>query len=90
MTTKLKPVTLQIDKLSNRDRYIGESTGTSVEGGALNANYRDVDALVVVSNYLGELGYKYQKDWSWETVGLDEVELLVKDKKIIPLLKLFQ
>ena len=90
MTTKLKPVTLQIDKLSNRDRYIGESTGTSVEGGALNANYRDVDALVVVSTYPGELGYKYQKDWYWETVGLDEVELLVKDKKIIPLLKLFQ
>ena len=64
-------LTLDIDKLSQRDRYIGESTGTSVEGGALNANYRDVDSIAVVSNKLGELGYKINKDWFWEDVILD-------------------
>ena len=30
-------VTLDIDKISKRDEYIGQSTGTSVEGGAPTA-----------------------------------------------------
>ena len=82
-------LTLDIDKLSKRDRYIGESTETSVEGGALNANYRDVDSVAVISNKLGELGYKINKDWFWEDVGCDELHLKFKDKKIRSLLKLY-
>jgi hypothetical protein len=49
-------VTLDVDKISKRDEYIGQSTGTSVEGGALNANYREVDAVARVANYMGMLG----------------------------------
>lgn len=82
-------LTLDIDKLSKRDRYIGESTGTSVEGGALNANYRDADSIAVVSNKLGELGYRINRDWIWEDVGCDELHLRFKDKKIRSLLKLY-
>jgi hypothetical protein len=90
MSDKFKyEVTLDIDKISKRDRYIGESTGTSVEGGALNANYRDVDSIAVISNKLGELGYKISKDWVWEDVGCDELHLKFKDKKIQSLLKLY-
>ena len=75
MDNKFKyELTLDIDKLSQRDRYIGESTGTSVEGGALNANYRDADSIAVVSNKLGELGYRINKDWFWEDVGCDASE----------------
>ena len=48
-------ITLDIDKISKRDEYIGQSTGTSVEGGALNANYREVDAVARVANYMGML-----------------------------------
>ena len=90
MHSKFKyDLTLDIDKLSKRDRYIGETTGISVEGGALNANYRDVDSIAVISNKLGELGYKINKDWSWEDVGCDELHLKFKDKKIKTLLKLY-
>ena len=76
-------VTLDIDKISKRDEYIGQSTGTSVEGGALNANYREVDAVARVANYMGMLGYKYEKDWHWEDAGCDEVCFSFKDPKLV-------
>ena len=58
-------VTLDVDKISKRDHYIGESTGTSVEGGALNANYRTVEAVAKVSALLGMAGYRYDSDFVW-------------------------
>tara|TARA_Y100000588_G_scaffold48705_1_gene45860 strand:- start:3020 stop:3280 length:261 start_codon:yes stop_codon:yes gene_type:complete len=81
-------VTLDIDKISKRDEYIGQSTGTSVEGGALNANYREVDAVARVANFMGMVGYKYEKDWHWEDAGCDELILKVKDEEIATQLKL--
>ena len=81
-------LTLDIDKLSKRDRYIGESTGTSVEGGARTQLQRCGSRWVVISNKLGELGYKINKDWFWEDVGCDELHVS-KDKKIRSLLKLY-
>ena len=81
-------VTLDVDKISKRDEYIGQSTRTSVEGGALNANYREVDAVAHISNQLGKLGYVYDKDWYWENVGCDELTISFKDKKIPTILKL--
>ena len=41
-------ITLDVDKLSKRDEYLGQSQNTSVEGGACNANYREM--LVVAQN----------------------------------------
>ena len=87
--TKFKnTLTLDVDKLSKRDEYLGQSQNTSVEGGALNANYREVDAVAQVSNQLGKLGYVYNKDWYWENVGCDELTISFKDKKIPTILKL--
>ena len=81
--TKFKnTLTLDVDKLSKRDEYLGQSQNTSVEGGALNANYREVDAVAQVSNQLGKLGYVYNQDWYWESVGCDELTISFKDKKI--------
>jgi hypothetical protein len=54
-----------IDKITTRDEYIGQSTGTSVEGGALNANYRTVEAVAKVSALLGMAGYRYDSDFVW-------------------------
>ena len=81
-------VTLDIDTISKRDHYIGESQGTSIEGGALNANYRDVDAVARVANFLGTIGYTYDKDWYWENAGCDELVIKVKDKRVAAQLKL--
>jgi hypothetical protein len=80
---------LDTDKLSQRDHYIGESSGTSIEGGALNANYREVDAVAHLSNKLGQMGYIYGKDWYWEDSGCDELTITYNDKKIPTILKLY-
>jgi hypothetical protein len=48
-----------------------------------------VDSVAVISNKLGELGYKINKDWFWEDIGCDELHLKFKDKKIKSLLKLY-
>ena len=54
-----------IDKVTKRDRYIGETSGNTVEGGALNANYRTVEAIAKVSALLGMAGYRYDTDFVW-------------------------
>ena len=79
---------LDIDNNYKRDEYIGQSTVTSVEGVALNANYREVDSVARVANYMGMVGYKYEKDWHWEDAGSDELILKVKDEAIATQLKL--
>ena len=42
-----------INSITVRDRWIGETSGKSVEGGALNANYRTVEAVAMICNHLG-------------------------------------
>ena len=84
-------VTLDIDKISKRDEYIGQSTGTSVEGGALNANYRTVEAVAKVSAILGRSGYEYGKDFVWTDHSYDNdmeetVVFKFNDEKIKTLL----
>ena len=61
-----------IDKVSNRDRYIGETSGDTVEGGALNANYRTVEAVAKVSAILGRSGYEYGQDFVWESFDISK------------------
>jgi len=67
--------------VTKRDQYIGQSSGTTVEGGALNANYRDVEALAIVANRLGQYSLEYGKDFHFNTCGCDEIVLLFKDNK---------
>lgn len=46
-----------------------------VEGGALNANFQDVEATVIVADSLASHGWRYQKDWYFKTCGLSQVVL---------------
>jgi hypothetical protein len=77
-----------IDKVSNRDRYIGETSGDT---GALNANYRTVEAVAKVSAILGRSGYEYGKDFIWTDHSYDDdmeetVVFKFNDEKIKTLL----
>ena len=49
--------------------------GDYVEGGALNANYQDVEAACIICNALGEAGYRYGEDFSFLTCGLGKVNI---------------
>jgi hypothetical protein len=49
--------------------------GDYVEGGALNANYQDVEAACIICNAMGEAGYKYNVDFTFLTCGLDRVHI---------------
>ena len=80
-----------IDKVSNRDRYIGGTSGDTIEGGALNANYRTVEAVAKVSAILGRSGYEYGKDFIWTDHSYDDdmeetVVFKFNDEKIKTLL----
>lgn len=50
-------------------------------GGALNANYTQVDAVARVSAKCGELGLKYGKDFVWSSMGSGKITFRLKDEK---------
>ena len=58
------------------------------EGGALNANYTQSEALAIVCNKLGQQGLEYGKDFEWVDTFLDEVQLKILDKHQAIMLKL--
>ena len=43
------------------------------EGGALNANYTQSEALAIICNKLGRVGLRYNKDFFWVDTFLDDV-----------------
>ena len=49
--------------------------------GALNGNYQDTEAAMIISNRLGEAGYKYTTDFTFVTLGLDGVVLHFYNKE---------
>lgn len=65
----------RVDRITRRDRWIGESTGNTVEGGALNANYRTVEAVAMICNHLGSMGLIYGEDFVWDGVSQDEIKI---------------
>jgi hypothetical protein len=56
----------------NNGYWIGPGDGYE---GALNGNYQDTEAALIISNRLGEAGYKYNTDFLFVTLGLDGVVL---------------
>lgn len=68
---------VEVAALSSRERYIPGG------GGALNANYQQVDALSNISNILGTHGLKYNRDWWWSGLnypyGKEMLQLEFKD-----------
>ena len=60
-----------LTKRANNDySYYIDVGGPLIEGSALNGNYRDVEAACIISNALGEAGYRY----------CDVAEIVVKGK----------
>ena len=57
-----------INSITVRDRWIGKTSGKSVEGGALKANYRTVEAVAMICNHMGKLGLIYGEDFTWDGV----------------------
>lgn len=51
------------------------------EGGGLNANYTQVDAVARISTICGQLGLRYGKDFIWESFGTTHVAFRLKDEK---------
>ena len=81
-----KPITLNFPSKSLTKRavndwsYIVDHGGPVYEGSALNGNYQDVEAACIICNALGEAGYRYGKDFAFETCGLDKVSIIFFDE----------
>jgi len=80
-----KPLILEFPSkaLTNRDKTWGYmiDPGDHVEGGALNANYQDVEAACIISNAMGEAGYRYNVDFTFLTCGLGKVNIQFHNKE---------
>jgi hypothetical protein len=48
---------------------------SAMEGGALNANYQDLEASLYISHRLGAAGYRYKDDFYFITCSLGSVVL---------------
>jgi hypothetical protein len=74
-----KSITLEFPSSSLTQRPVSNGysfgPGDYVEGGALNANYRDVEAACIICNAMGEAGYRYGVDFTFVTCGLDKVQM---------------
>mgnify|MGYP003722246379 FL=1 len=76
--------TFNVDSLSNRSYY----KLPVQEGGALNANYRQSEALAVLCNKLGHQGLTYGKDFYWDDTGYDGITLTFNQKEDVCIAKL--
>ena len=76
--------TFNVDTLSNRSPYKVPVR----EGGALNANYRQSEALAVLCNKLGQQGLEYGKDFYWDDTGYDGITITFNQKEDIFITKL--
>jgi hypothetical protein len=85
MSTK-KPLILEFPSklLTNRpaagSSYMIDPGDWSYDG-ALNANYRDVEAACIICNAMGEAGYRYNVDFTFLTCGLDKVHIQFHNKE---------
>ena len=80
-----KPLILEFPSATLTKRPVSNSyaigPGDYVEGGALNANYQDVEAACIICNAMGEAGYRYGVDFSFLTCGLGKVQIHFANKE---------
>jgi len=80
-----KPLILEFPSASLTQRQPSNGymidPGDWIEGGALNANYRDVEAACIICNAMGEAGYRYGVDFTFLTCGLDKVHIEFTNKE---------
>jgi hypothetical protein len=73
-------LTLDLNKLSNREPYSAEINERDGENGALNADYRAVEAIAIVSNLLGIASFKYGEHFVFKTKSLEGISFDFCDK----------
>jgi hypothetical protein len=80
-----KPLILEFPSKALTQRPVSNGyifgPGDYVEGGALNANYQDVEAACIICNAMGEAGYRYGIDFSFLTCGLGKVHIEFHSKE---------
>jgi hypothetical protein len=80
-----KPLILEFPSKSLTQRPISNGymidPGDYIEGGALNANYQDVEAACIICNAMGEAGYRYNVDFTFLTCGLGKVTIEFTNKE---------
>lgn len=76
-------LTLKTEKLSERETFSAEINEKYGEGGGLNANYRMVEAVAIVSGVLGSGGFEYGKDFVFKNGGLDEISFDFVNKDVL-------
>lgn len=76
-------LSLKVEQFSNREEYSEEINNKYGEGGGLNANYRTVEAISIISNILGLAGLKYGKDFVFKTGGGDEISFDFRDEIVM-------
>lgn len=84
MLTKTITLHFSSESLTERPTNSGQyiiDPGEWAYDGALNANYRDVEAACIISNVMGEAGYRYDIDFIFLTCGLDKVSILFKNSE---------
>ena len=72
-------LSLITSRVTQRETFSKEINQTFGEGGGLNANYRDVEAVAKVSNLLGNNGLVYGRHFVFKTAGVNEFKLDFSD-----------
>jgi len=75
-------LSFDISKLSDREIFSSEINETRGEGGALNANYRTVEAIIRVVDFLRGTGLLYGENYIFKTSGLDTIDFDFGDQSI--------
>ena len=80
-----KPLILEFPSKSLTQRPISNGyaidPGEYIEGGALNANYQDVEAACIICNAMGEAGYRYNIDFTFLTCGVGKAHIHFLNKE---------
>src|SRR4030042_581599 len=71
---------LNPDKISDREPYSQEINKEDGEGGALNADYRTVEAIAMVSSLLRASNFIYGEDFVFKTNSLEGISFDFRDK----------
>jgi hypothetical protein len=88
MAHELKPwkqehcsLAVDMKHLSEREPFSQEINELLGEGGALNANYRTVEAIARATNAFGVRGLIYGVDFVFKTAGLDDAVFDFRDQE---------
>jgi len=71
-----------VELITNRERHLHG------EGGALNADYRQVEAVAKIAEICGRHGLKYNIDWCWHTCTQKQILISFSDEKYATIITL--